>query len=74
MPISIGRNGTIKTSGVAIQTIGKELWLQPITSKQSTARRCCVALPTDPDVLMEMAAVLPMKAEEYSETNHKLAV
>jgi hypothetical protein len=63
MPVSVGRNGPVKTCGVAIQTIGKELWLQPITSKQSTAR-CCVALPTDPDVLMKMAAVLLMKAEE----------
>mgnify|MGYP005840440929 CR=1 FL=1 len=63
IPVSVGRNGTVKTTGIAIQPLGREVWIQPITSKGSTAR-CVVALPSDPDTLREMAAVLLMTAEE----------
>lgn len=63
MPISIGRNGTLKTSGVAIKPLPGEVWVQAVTSKGQEAR-CVVALPPDPDVLREMAAVLLMTAED----------
>lgn len=66
MPISIGRNGTLKTSGVAIKPLLGEVWLQAVTSKDSEAR-CVIALPSDPDTLREMAAVLLMTAEDLQE-------
>lgn len=63
MPISVGRNGTVKTSGIAVQPLGREVWIQPITSKGETAR-CVVALPADANALREFAAVLLMTAED----------
>lgn len=63
MPMSVGRNGTLKTSGVAIKQALGEVWLQALTSKGSEAR-CVIALPEDPDVIREMAAVLLMVSED----------
>lgn len=63
MPVSVGRNGTVKTSGIAVQPLGREVWIQPISSRGETAR-CVVALPADPDTLREFAAVLLMAAED----------
>ncbi|WP_342632792.1 hypothetical protein [Marinobacter alkaliphilus] len=72
MPVSVGRNGDLKTGGVSIQPIGREVWLQAISSKGSAAR-CVVALPADPDVLREMAAVLLMAAEDIQVDQEKVA-
>ncbi len=63
MPISIGRNGTLKTSGVTVKPLVGEVWLQAVTSKGSEAR-CVISLPEDPEALRELAAVLLMTAED----------
>jgi len=66
LPISLGRNGEMQTSGVIIQQVGSEVWVQPMTSK-GDAGRCTVSLPADANTLREMAAVMLMTAEELVE-------
>lgn len=65
MPVSLGRNGELKTRGVAVEVMGKEVWLQPVTSSGSIGR-CIIAMPSDPATLREMAAVLLMTAEDVA--------
>lgn len=63
MPVSVGRNGDVQTSGILVEPVHKEVRVTPMTSK-GRAARCTVALPSDPDVLRKTAAVLLMMAED----------
>jgi len=43
-PISIGRNGTIKTSGVDLYSDGDTIHINPLTSRGFSAN-CSIAIP-----------------------------
>ena len=43
-PLSIGRNGTIKTSGLEIYSDSSDIYIYPITSKGKAAN-CSIAIP-----------------------------
>ena len=43
-PLSIGRNGTIKTSGLEIYSDSSDIYIYPITSKGEAAN-CSIAIP-----------------------------
>ena len=43
-PISIGRNGTIKTSGLEIYLGGDDIYIFPLTSRGYVAN-CSIAVP-----------------------------
>jgi len=57
VPISLGRNGPIKTSGVEVFVVGNEVWMSPLTSKGGVGR-CHVAIPSDPNILTTLAGLL----------------
>lgn len=63
MPVSLGRNGDLKTKGVSIAPVGRAIWLQPLLSNGGVGR-CILALPKDPKTLRELAAVLLLAAED----------
>jgi len=63
LPKSLGRNGELKTAGVSVASVGREVWIQPITAKNRVGR-CVLAMPKDPKTLRELAAILLMVAED----------
>lgn len=72
IPVSLGRNGELKTTGVSVSLVGRAVWLQPILSKGGVGR-CILALPKDPKTLRELAAVLLMVAEDLEHNDDEQA-
>lgn len=62
LPISLGRNGDVKTAGVAIMDLDNQVVVQPINSRDGLGRGF-VGLPKDPKDLRAVAAKLNHLAE-----------
>lgn len=63
LPVSLGRNGEIQTSGVLTEETVSDVRLQPLT-KSGNIGRCHVSLPKDPKALRELAAAFMLIAED----------
>jgi hypothetical protein len=61
---SYGRNRTIKTTGIVVQAMQKDVTLYPVTSRGSISHNAYLELPADPAVLRALAKELTDTAAE----------
>lgn len=76
LPVSLGRNGSINTSGVVIYALAKNsagpgfVNIRPLT-KDGKVGNCIVAVPSDPNTLKMLAFILREVATELQEQRCK---
>lgn len=64
--VSVGRNGSIQTTGIDVLTIGQDVVLSPFTSRVDIAN-CQVSFPADRIVLSELIETLEKIRESLPE-------